>query len=340
MSKEKQIDSKTQSQLSEKLFGLFDTVFEEREKHYHDNPTKPDKSKVDDIISKYANYNFAISGGIGLIPGPLGMIAAIREIVMTIRNQLAMVYDIAHAYGKAKLMNKELMAGIFLASLGTKGIGVLTMHGSKILVKRASLKVFQKIVQILGGKILQRAARAMITKWLPIVGAAAMAVWSRYTTKELGNYAIKILERDIVQQDDELKDILDVETDYKVVSDETKLEINLDELKIQALINLMKIDNEVNEKEIECIETILANMEFDKETTHEFRANFKTKKSYEIDYSLFKQSPDLSIGLISDLVGLAKRDGKLHPAEKLFLKKVAKQLDISEQDLDELLTID
>jgi len=339
MSKEKQVDTKAQNQLSEKIMELFDTVIDEREKHYQNNPVIPDRSKVEGIITKYANYNFGISGGIGLIPGPLGMLAAIPEIAMTIRNQLAMIYDIAHAYGKAKIMNKELMAGVFLASLGTKGIGILTMHGGKILVKRASLRVFQKIVQILGGKILQRAARAMIAKWLPLVGAAAMAVWSRYTTKELGNYAVKILDRDIVQKDDELKDILDIDTEYQVVSNETKLEINLDELKIQSLINLMKVDHEIHEKEIEFIEVLLLNMDLDKEIKDELRSNLKTKKTYDIDYSLFKESPDLSIGLLSDLIGLAKRDGNIHPLEKIYLKKVAKQIDISEGDLDELLSM-
>ncbi len=340
MNKTNEIENKAQSQLSEKIFNLFDSVIAEREKHFQEHPTKPDITKVEDIISKYANYNFGISGGIGLIPGPLGMIAAVPEIAMIIRNQFAMIYDIGHAYGKAKVMNKELMAGIFLASLGTKGIGVLTMHGSKIFVKRASLRVFQKMVQVLGGKILQRAARAMITKWLPIVGAAAMAVWSRYTTKELGNYAIKILEREIIQKEDEFIDSLVIDTEYQIISEDTKLEINLDELKIQALINLMKIDNEIHKKEIEFIETVISNVDLDETTIDELRQSFESKKISDIDYILFKQSPDLSIGLLSDLVGLAKRDGKLHPKEKLFLKNVAKQLEISEQDLDELLSID
>ncbi len=248
-----------------------------------------------------------------------------------------MIYDIAQANGKEKLMNKELMLGIFLASLGTKGIGVLTMHGSKILVKRTSLRVFQKIVQILGGKILQRAAKAMITKWLPVVGAAAMAVWSRYTTKELGNYAVKILKRDIVQEKDELNDFIDTDQDYKLVSSETKLEVNLDELKVMSLVNLMKIDGEIHTQEIEFIEKIIENIEISETELQKIRANFKTKHIYDIDYLEFKQSPDLSIGLISDLIGLSKRDGKMHLNEKIFIKKVALQLDFSEQDIEEMI---
>jgi len=53
----------------------------------------------------------------------------------------------------------------------------------------------------------------------------------------------------------------------------------------------------------------------------------------------FNQSIDLLLGLISDLVGLAKRDGKIRPEEKISLKKIAKILNISEQEIDELLVI-
>jgi len=325
-------------QLNEQMLTLFDIVISERKKYFEENPIIADKEKVKDIIKKYANINFSIVGAINLIPGPMGMLAIFPEITTSINNQLKMIYDISQAYGKDKLMNKELMAGIFLSSLGANGIGLLAMHGGKILVKRTSLRVFQKIAVILGTKLLQRTARALVAKYLPIIGAAAMAVWSRYTTKELGNYALKILENEIVHTDEEIQDVT-VDTDYSVISNVTNLEINLDVLKIEALINLMKIDKEIHEKEIEYIQIILDSLDINKEIKESLLNNLTTNKTYDVDYNQFNQSIDLLLGLISDLVGLAKRDGKIRPEEKISLKKIAKILNISEQEIDELLVI-
>lgn len=80
------------------------------------------------------------------------------------------------AYGKRDVLTKELIVGIFLTALGESAISVIVIKGSKVLVRRASLRVFQKIVALLGGRITQRALKASISKWAPGIGAGAMAL--------------------------------------------------------------------------------------------------------------------------------------------------------------------
>jgi len=183
----KELENTLQNKLAEKMMGVFELVVSDRSGHFAKHPDKiPDKESAPSIINSYSLKNTAISGGASLVPGPWGMIAVVPEIAAVIRNQLAMIYDIGMAYGKSKVMNKELLAGVLVTAMGSSAGSLLVMQGSKVLVKRVALRVFQKIVVLLAGKITQQALKSAISKWLPIVGPAAMAAWSNYLTRQVG----------------------------------------------------------------------------------------------------------------------------------------------------------
>lgn len=131
MTTKENLAEKLQIQLAEKIIGLFDLVVSDRSKYYRDNPDKvPNPASIPSIISSYSNMNMVASGGISLIPGPWGMAAAIPEVALLIRNQLAMIYDIGMAYDKSKVLNKELLAGVFLSALGTSA-GTLLVNARR-----------------------------------------------------------------------------------------------------------------------------------------------------------------------------------------------------------------
>jgi len=178
-----------------------DSVVRSREAHYKKNPKKlPTLESVDSMISSTANLNAAISGGASLIPGPWGMAAVIPELVAVINRQLALIYDIGAAHGKQKQITKELVLAIMISGLGSSAGSLLTIQGSRVLVRRASLRAMQKIIALLGGKITQQALKRAVSKWLPVVGAAAMAAWTRHMTVQIGERANEIFQLEI--QDD------------------------------------------------------------------------------------------------------------------------------------------
>jgi uncharacterized protein (DUF697 family) len=125
------------------------------------------------------------------------MLAVVPEIVAVTRNQLNLIYDIGVASGKEDIMNRELLIAVFASAFGMSLGGLGLMQGSKLIIKRSSLRVMQKIIGILGGKITQQALKASIGKWFPIVGSAALGAWSYQITKTVGRKASKILEMDI-----------------------------------------------------------------------------------------------------------------------------------------------
>ena len=180
------------------LNSAFDYVIENQSDHYRKNPSNlPQLDSVSGLISSYTRNNAAISGGASLIPGPWGMAAVIPELTLVIRNQIQMVYDIGVANGKQAQLTKELLIGIFLTAMGSSAGSLLTIHGGKILVRRASLQVIQKIIAMLGGRVTQQVIKSSVSKWLPVVGAGAMAAWTGYMTKNIGEKANELFKLEI-----------------------------------------------------------------------------------------------------------------------------------------------
>ncbi|HEY6074057.1 MAG TPA: hypothetical protein VIV15_11880, partial [Anaerolineales bacterium] len=77
----KEVANTLQSNLTEKMMGVFELVVSDRSGYFAKHPDQiPDQKSVPSIINSYSLTNAAISGGAGLVPGPWGMVAVIPEI--------------------------------------------------------------------------------------------------------------------------------------------------------------------------------------------------------------------------------------------------------------------
>ena len=339
---DKEVENILQNKLAEKMMGVFELVVSDRSGYFAKHPDKiPDKKSVPSIINSYSVTNAAISGGASLVPGPWGMVAVIPEIATVIRNQLAMIYDIGMAYGKSKVLNKELLAGILITAMGSSAGSLLVMQGSKVLVKRVALRAFQKIIAMLAGKVLQQALKSAISKWLPGVGAAAMAVWSNYLTRQVGKKAIEIFEKEIVLSEEVIEEMpLEAESvsvSTAAISRASTLSTSPDMPKVQTLLNLMKVDGTIKAEEREYMETIIGNADLTESERADLTQAVEKSGQFVVDYSAFTGSPDDAIGLLVDMVTLAKRDGTFHITEKMFVKQVGKLIGFSDNDIDEIM---
>jgi uncharacterized protein (DUF697 family) len=195
--KEPSIGEKLSSKLASYLEGAFDSVALTRKQHFKE-ARRPNPDDIDSIITMYANQNALVAGAANLIPGPFGALAILPEITAIIRNQIQMVYDIGVAHGKDEHLDGNLLLVIFTTVTGGGAISLATVKGGQLIVRRASLQVIQKLVVWLGGKITQRALKALLSKWVPVVGAAAMALWARQTTVAMGQKAAEMFEKEVV----------------------------------------------------------------------------------------------------------------------------------------------
>lgn len=327
---------KLKQQLEEKMIGLFEQVTSEKNKYYQENSDKlPAPQSVPSIVNSCAIQNAVISGGAGLVPGPLGMLAVLPEIALIVRNQLSMVYDIGLAYGHGKKLNADVLASVFGFALGSGTLGLIAIHGQKVLVKRASLRLMQKFVQLMAGKISQRLLKSMVGKWIPVAGAVALAAWSKFSTHAIAGRAKSLFEKDFSVLDEFLDEVAE---DEQTTNSQSDTDQNFDDLKIKALINLMRIDGSIADEEQEYIALLIEKAEIADEVKLELIENMNQPNKIKIDYTEIKESPEDSVGLIIDMVALAKRDNEFHISERLYIKQVGKILNISASDLEEAMS--
>ena len=114
--------------------------------------------------------------------------------------------------------------------------------------------------------------------------------------------------------------------------------ISSDMPKVQTLINLMKVDGIIKAKEREYIQTVIGNADLTESESEELMQAIDRSEKFIVDYSAFANSPDDAIGLLVDIVALAKRDGTFHITEKMFVKQVGKLLGFTDDDIDETMS--
>lgn len=334
MTDSKSLAEQMQERITDGLQGAFESVLESKNKYYQENPEKiPVRRDVQALVRSAVTQNAAISGGASLIPGPFGMLAVVPELLLVIRNQIALIYDIGAAYGQKEMMTRELLLGIFVSAAGTGTGSLLVIRGGQVLVRRASLRVLQRVIAMLGGKITQQALKSAISKWLPGVGAAAMATWTGYLTNKIGKMAQEIFQKEIVNDPDtpDIELIKPIETAQPTTTDG-----DLEFSKLQILIELAKIDGTVSEQEREFVDEALASTDMD-----------ATRKALLLDLLHGKTQPlqgiediaaqpDSAIALLSNMVALARRD-EIHITEKLFIRRIGLMLGFSSDEVEELL---
>jgi uncharacterized protein (DUF697 family)/uncharacterized tellurite resistance protein B-like protein len=340
-----EVPNKLQQKVTDSLNDVFERTINDRKKHYVDHPSElPERKDIDAIINKWANTNALVAGAAGLVPGPWGMLAAVPEIAAVIGNQTKMIFDLGVAHGQHRYLRSELVIGILMSSMGSGGGSLLAVQGGKLLVRRASLRVMQKVVAMLGGKVTQQLLKSMVGKWLPVVGAAAMAAWARYSTKKLGEHACEMLSKEIVdggEATDEsevattetprspLTATITASTPTSVSDGASRIEI----AKIRALTNVMLADQQAAPEEIAFIDGLIENSELSDSARQAMHQVVTAGKRTEVDYAAFSESPEDRAGLLFAMVALAKRDGNVHLAERLYIKQVAKQLGFAETDV-------
>ena len=99
----------------------------------------------------------------------------------------------------------------------------------------------------------------------------------------------------------------------------------------------MKVDGTVKSEERDYVQTIIGNADLTQSEKAGLSQAIDTGGKFAVDYSAFASSPDDAIGLLVDLITLAKRDGTFHITEKMFIKQVGKLLGFSDTDIDETM---
>lgn len=249
---------------------------------------------------------------------------------------------------------KEIIMEALFAASGNIATGLIVIQGQKLIVKRASLSVLQKLIQILGGKITQQALKSMAAKWIPLAGATAMAAWSKYSTNKIGKKVKELFSKEIAFDEDLVETELTAVEKDEILSQipnfinglekaNAELANFIDEKqqivksKIEIFINLMKIDGYCDEREKKIIYEFIDDAKLNSDEKARLLSLTNSNEKVEVNLDVFKGNALEISTLMIDLVAIAKADEKIEMSEKIYLKSIASELNFSLEDLEMML---
>ncbi|HET6552165.1 MAG TPA: hypothetical protein VFG49_01390 [Dyella sp.] len=138
------------------------------------------------------------AGSLALPPGPLGWLTVLPELIAIWKIQAQMVSDIAAAYGKHSDLGREQMLWCLFRHTAAQAFRDLVVRvGDRLLFRRLSYSVAERIAKTVGIKVTQRAVGQGISRWLPVVGAMGVGAYAYYDTGQVARTAIAMFSSPI-----------------------------------------------------------------------------------------------------------------------------------------------
>lgn len=139
-----------------------------------------------------------ISGALALPPGPLGIATILPDLVSIWHIQRQMVADIAAAYGKAAVLNREVMLYcLFKHGAAALMRDVVSRVGERILFRHLAVQSIQHALQRVGVQISQRVIGQTLSRFVPVIGALGVGAYAYYDTNKVARTAMETFSREI-----------------------------------------------------------------------------------------------------------------------------------------------
>ncbi|MFG6433746.1 hypothetical protein [Roseateles sp. LYH14W] len=151
------------------------------------------------VIDSAARKAGLAAGTLALPPGPLGWATVIPEMTAVWHIQRQLVADIAALYGRsAELGPTQMMWCLFrhTAAQALRDLGVRV--GERVIVRPAAQAVLQRVAGAVGMHLGRQAAGKVMSRWVPLVGAAGVGAYAWWDTREVGRAALALFEREVV----------------------------------------------------------------------------------------------------------------------------------------------
>ena len=272
-------------------------------------------------ITSSATTGFATSFG-GL---PTMAITLPANIAGVMGIQLRMIGAIAELGGFHE-QTEEKKTGMYLCLLGSQAGNTLSKTTGQFAIKfsTAALKklpgsVLTKINQAVGFRLFTKFGQkglVNIHKAIPVVGGVVGGSIDALSTYSIAKAAKALF----------LNDIIDFEKQEEI-----------EVAKIRLVINMALVDGAYSAEESEMLKILVQGMNISDKSRTMLFAEIESPKQKKVDLSVFKDDMMSSTTLMAVLTQLAKADGSLHPAEKLYLQSLGHELGYADEDL-KLLT--
>lgn len=156
------------------------------------------QARARQIASRAAQRAALTSGTLALPPGPLGWLTVLPELMAIWKIQAQMVSDIAAAYGRHTELGREQMLYCLFRHTAAQAFRDLVVRmGDRLLFRRMSFAVVERIAKQLGVKFSQRALGEGLSRWLPVIGALGVGAYAYYDTGQVAATTIELFSHGI-----------------------------------------------------------------------------------------------------------------------------------------------
>lgn len=152
-------------------------------------------ARARELTTAAASRAAATAGALALPPGPLGLLTILPDLVAVWHIQRQLVADIAACYGRSADLHREAMLYcMFRHASAMVARDLLVRMGERWLLRRAPMRAMERSLQRVGLVVSQRALGRGVSRWLPLVGAAAVGAYAFYDTQQVGRTAQTLFE--------------------------------------------------------------------------------------------------------------------------------------------------
>ncbi len=279
---------------------------------------------VKEIIDGYAKQNMILAAATSIVPGPLGILGSVPELILNFRNQMGMIYDLGCAYGKENFINKDVLLDIPIAAFGGN-TNLSSLQLSDLDLEDSPKNIIVEKIKDLSQSIVERTLKKSIVQFIPVAGPILMGTWSKMTTKKISNVSCSFLDKTENYQEHHKPD------------EDGEVKRRLQVEKIKALANLIESNNEINENQIDLIETIIRNSVLTEEEQEFYmKESLRVGSKFEIDKTLLKDFEEED-DLVMEMVVMAKRSGSLDQLERDYIYSIGEYLEVEKILIDELI---
>jgi hypothetical protein len=139
-----------------------------------------------------------ISGGLALPPGPLGVLTLVPDLIAIWRIQAQLVADIAGARGRSGSLTREQMLYCLFRHAASQMLrDVVVRTGQRAIVHRLTVGAIQSIASRLGVQVSRQLIAKSASRWVPGLGAAAVAAYAWWDTERVARTADELFSREL-----------------------------------------------------------------------------------------------------------------------------------------------
>ena len=149
---------------------------------------------ADDIARRAAQKAALLSGSLALPPGPFGFATILPDIYLIWKLQRQMVADIFALHGQtAQLTRTHMLYCLFrhMASQVLRDVAVRA--GQRVMIEQLSSGALKSALTNIGATVTQRMAGSAASRWVPVIGAAAVGGYAYWDTLQVAKTARKLL---------------------------------------------------------------------------------------------------------------------------------------------------